>query len=243
VRVPITRRQFEEMTVDLLDRTRFTVLNLLQEAKLQWNDLTRLLLVGGATRMPMVQRMLEEISGKKPDRSLSADEAVAHGAAVYAGLVLSSSAETIPKIRIRNVNSHNLGVLETEKQTGRPYNRVMIPRNTPLPAEHKARFTTAHKNQSSVAVKIVEGGDASGHDATKIGKCVVPDLPCGLPAGTPIEVTFRYGQDGRLTVKARLPTLDKEATSEIERSSGMTAKTLRNWNQRLHHSRSPLTLS
>ena len=67
------------MTADLLDRTRFTVVNLLQDARLKWDDMTRLLPVGGSTRMPMVQRMLEEVSGKKPDRSLSADESVAHG--------------------------------------------------------------------------------------------------------------------------------------------------------------------
>ena len=243
VRVPITRQQFEEMTADLLDRTRFTVVNLLQEAKLGWNDITRLLLVGGSTRMPMVQRMLEDLSGRKPDRSLSVDEAVAHGAAVYAGLVLSSAAGKAPKVSVRNVNSHNLGVLGTDRKTGRPRNRVMIPRNTSLPAKHTAGFVTADANQSSVTVKVVEGGDASGNDATMIGKCIVRDLPAGLPAGTRIEVAFRYGQDGRLTVKARLPDTGKEATSVIERSSGMTSDILRSWNQRLHKSKGPLALS
>ena len=243
VQVPLTRQQLEDMTSDLLDRTRFTVTNLLQDAKLKWDDITRLLLVGGSTRMPMVQRMLEEISHKKPDRSLSADEAVAHGAAVYAGLVLSSAAGAAPKVSVQNVNSHNLGVLGTETGTKRPRNRVMIPRNTALPAHRTAQFVTARANQTSVAVKVVEGGDASGNDATMIGKCVVPDLPPGLPAGTPVAVTFRYGQDGRLTVKARLPGSGKEATSEIERSSGMTAEMLRTWNQRLRNSQGPLNLS
>lgn len=243
VRVPLTRQQLEDMTSDLLDRTRFTVTNLLQDANLKWDDITRLLLVGGSTRMPMVQRMLEEISHKKPDRSLSADEAVAHGAAVYAGLVLSSTAGAAPKVSVQNVNSHNLGVLGTETGTKRPRNRIMIPRNTALPAHRTAQFVTARANQTSVAVKVVEGGDASGNDATMIGKCVVPDLPPGLPAGTPIAVTFRYGQDGRLTVKARLPGSGKEATSEIERSSGMTAEMLRTWNQRLRNSQGPLNLS
>ena len=117
VRVPLARQQFEEMTTDLFDRTRFTVMNLLQDAKLKWSDITRLLLVGGSTRMPMVQRMLEEVSGKKCDRSLSADEAVAHGAAVYAGLLTSSAVGTAPQLSVRNVNSHNLGVLAKEKAT------------------------------------------------------------------------------------------------------------------------------
>jgi molecular chaperone DnaK len=242
VRTPITRRQFEEMTVDLLDRTRFTVTNLLQEAGLKWDDVTRLLLVGGSTRMPMVQRMLEEISNKKPDRSLSADEAVAHGAAFYAGLILSSEGGMAPEVTICNVNAHDLGVLAKEGATGRPRSRVMISRNTPLPANHSARFVTALANQSTVAVQIVEGGDASGNGATRIGNCVVRNLPAGLPAGSPVEVTFRYGQDGRLTVNARVPGSGQEATSEIERSSGMTAETLRSWNQRLRNGHDLLKL-
>lgn len=243
VRVPITRQQFEEMTIDLLDRTRFTVANLLQEAGVKWEDVTRLLLVGGSTRMPMVQRMLEEISNKTPDRSLSADEAVAHGAAVYAGLILGAEAGIAPEVTVRNVNSHDLGVLAKEGSTGRRRNRVMIPKNTSLPAFHSAQFITARANQSSVVVPIVEGGDASGNDATRIGKCVVRDLPASLPSGSPIEVTFRYGQNGRLTVKAKVPGSGQEATSEIERSSGMTPDTLRSWNQRLRNGQTLLKLS
>lgn len=231
VRVPFTRQQFEEMTADLLDRTRFTVVNLMQDAGLKWEDITRLLLVGGSTRMPMVQRMLAEVSGKKPDQSLSADESVAHGAAIYAGLLVASGSR--PAFTVRNVNSHDLGVLGIEPQTGRPRNQVMIARNTTLPASKTALFCTHRPNQSNVAVNVVEGGDASGNDSTPIGKCVVRDLPPGLPAETPVEVTFRYEQNGRLTVKARLPGLNKEAASVVERTSGMTPDTLRDWNRRL----------
>lgn len=243
VRVPITRQQFEQVTADLLDRTRFTTVNLLQDAGLKWPEITRLLVVGGSSRMPMVGRMLDEVSGKKVDRSLSADESVAHGAAIYAGLLLASESGVAPKVSVRNVNSHNLGVLAIEKSTGRPRARVMIPRNTALPATHKARFLTQQANQASVAVNVVEGGDASGNDATRIGKCVIRDLPPGLPAHTPVEVLFRYGQNGRLTVKARVPEINREASSEIERASGLTAETLREWNQRLRNGNGPLRLS
>jgi molecular chaperone DnaK len=243
VQVPLTRTQFEEMTADLLDRTRFTVVNLMQDAGLKWEDITRLLLVGGLTRMPMVQRMIEELSGKKPDRSLSADEAVAHGAAIYAGLLLATQDGDHPEFVVRNVNSHNLGVLGIEKKTGLQRNHVMIPRNTPLPASNTSRFATHRANQTAVAVNVVEGGDASGNDAAHIGRCVVRYLPPGLPAHTPIDVTFTYGQDGRLTVKARLPGLNKEATSEILRSAGMTAEIMKNWNQRIQNGDGPLKLS
>ena len=92
----------------------------------------------------MVQRMLEEVSGKKPIARLSADESVAHGAAIYAGLVLAFGRwDSAPKFTVRNVNSHNLGVLGIETETDRPRNQVMIPRNTALPATQTARFVTA----------------------------------------------------------------------------------------------------
>ncbi len=116
----------------------------------------------------------------------------------------------------------------------------MIPRNTTLPTKVSASFTTHRDDQSSVVVKVVEGGDASGNDATHIGKCVVRDLPSGLPAGTSVEVMFQYGGDGRITVNARLPTIDKEANTEIERTSGMTAEEVRKWNERLRNGNGPL---
>jgi molecular chaperone DnaK len=243
VQVPLSRSQFEEMTADLLDRTRFTVVNLMQESGLKWDDITRLLLVGGLTRMPKVPRMLEELSGKIPDRSLSADESVAHGAAIYAGLIMATKAGDRPEFAVRNVNSHNLGVLGIEKATGLPRNHVMIPRNTPLPATNTSRFSTHRPNQTAVAVNVIEGGDASGNDSTPIGRCIVRGLPPGLPARTPIDVTFSYGQDGRLTVKARLPGLNKGAKTEIHRSSGMTAEIMKNWNQRIQNENGPLKIS
>ncbi|MEK6233512.1 MAG: hypothetical protein N2C14_02275, partial [Planctomycetales bacterium] len=87
--------------------------------------------------------------------------------------------------------------------------------------------------QSSVVVNIVEGGDQSGNDATTIGKCVVRGLPVGLPAGTSVDVVFHYGHDGRLTVKAELPSLKREALLEVERASGMTPRRLEEWNEKL----------
>ncbi|MCE9557244.1 MAG: Hsp70 family protein, partial [Planctomycetes bacterium] len=88
LRTPLTRADFEQMTSALLERTRFTIRNVLREAKLEWKDVTRLLLVGGSSRMPQVHAMLRQESGLEPDRSLAADEAVAHGAAIYAGYLL-----------------------------------------------------------------------------------------------------------------------------------------------------------
>ncbi len=243
IRVPLTRQHFETITAALLERTRFTTRNLLKEAGLGWDRITRLLLVGGSSRMPMVQNMLEQESGRKVDRSLSFDEAVAHGAAIYAGLLLASEAGSRPRVKICNVNSHSLGVLGKESGTGRPRNAVMIPRNTPLPATKRARFKTHRQDQRAVEVKVIEGGDASGHNSTPIGKCVLRNLPAGLPAGTPVEVAFTYAENGRLQVTARLPDLNKEATLTIERESGLSDVLLQEWNQKLRNGQGPLKLA
>jgi molecular chaperone DnaK len=243
VRLTITRQQFESLTSDLLERTRLTVRNVLRDAALEWKDVTRLLVVGGSTRMPMVQNMLEEESGKKVDRSLSADEAVAHGAALYAGLLLNSRTVSERKISVRNVNSHNLSVLGIESETGRPRSRLMIPRNTVLPATKAAFFKTFRDNQPSVAVQVVEGGDVTGQNSTPIGKCVIQDLPPGLPGGTPVEVVFEYADNGRLTVKAHLPKAKRAAVLTIQRESGLSDTMLHDWSDRLKDRTGPLKLN
>ncbi|MGH7201966.1 MAG: Hsp70 family protein [Planctomycetaceae bacterium] len=233
VRVPITRGEFERVTADLLERTRFTVQSVLRDAQLDWSAVTRVLLVGGSTRMPMVPRMLEEESGLKPDRSLSADEAVAHGAAIYAKILLDARSGQTPQFAVQNVNSHDLGVLALDPATARPRRSVLIPRNTPLPATKGRRYRTHRDDQRSVQIKVIEGGDATGRNATAIGECTIRDLPPGLSAGTFVDVYFSYAENGRLTVRARLPDLDRQAVLTIERASGLTESRFRQWQARL----------
>ena len=233
LRLRLTRDEFESLTGDLLERTRLTCRSLLQDAGVQWSDLTRLLLVGGATRMPMVQRMLAEESGLTPDRSLSPDEAVAHGAAIYAGLLLRQGPEGLRGLSVRNVNSHTLGVLGIDPETRLTRRRVMIPRNTPLPASITRKFQTSKDGQKDVMIPVVEGGTDTGEGCTHIGRLAVTDLPPDLPVGTPVKVAFLYGQDGRLTVQATLPAAGREAQLTLERASGMSDEEFQTWAERL----------
>ena len=140
--IPLTAKQVESMTSDLLDRTMFTVKDLLRESGRKWRDVTRILLVGGSSRMPMVQAALERESGLAVDRSLLAEEPVAMGAAIYAGLLLDPEAKERPEIEVRNISSHPLGVLGVDRHTNVPRRKVLIPRNTPLPATGSASFPT-----------------------------------------------------------------------------------------------------
>ena len=239
LRIPISRAQFEAMTEDLLERTRFTTAKVLSDAKVAPSDLTRILLVGGSTRMPMVKAMLERELGITPDQSLSADEAVAHGAAIYAGLLMANE-PTLHGLSIKNVNSHSLGVLAIEPGTGRKRNRIMVPENTPIPVEMRGRFKTRQNGQKNVLIEVIEGGDESGFGATHIGRCVVDDLPPELPAGTSVEVSFQYQQNGRIQVEACLPTVGKQAAVSFNRATGLSEEKRLNWQKRLARGIRPL---
>lgn len=240
LRTPLSRRQFELITKDLLERTRFTSRTVLRDGGMEWKDVSRLLLVGGSSRMPMVTEMLAKESGLTPDRSLAADEAVAHGAAIYAGFLRAGQAGSVHVSsvgKITNVSSHDLGVMGTEPATGRPRRRTIIARNTKLPAKGGGRFATQKDNQKTVVVKVVEGGDDSGKNSTPIGVCRVTDLPPNLPAKTPVDVIFKYEENGRITVRARLPEANRNATLEIKRDSGLTDEDLAMWAERIRDHR------
>ena len=158
IQVPLDRALFETLCGDLIDRTLLTTRKALKEANRTWKDVSRLLVVGGSSRMPMVQEMLESESNLKVDRSLSADESVAHGAAIYAGILLNTDQKLSSTIAIHNVNSHDLGLLGLDKDSGGQRRSMMIPRNSRLPVKKGKRFATSRQNQTSVSVKVVEGG-------------------------------------------------------------------------------------
>ena len=206
LRVELSRQQFEEATQDLLDRTRFTAVQALKAAGMDWPDLDRVLLVGGSTRMPMVREMLQQVSGKAPDASVAADEAVAHGAALRAGLVLAQREGRQPSFSIQNVNSHSLGVVGIDPLTRRKRNGILIPRNTRLPVTAKRVFHTSKVNQRSILVQIVEGEERLGRrlqpDRPLLGPPFAPrsagqvagEGPLPLSGGRPVEGPRRRAQ-------------------------------------------------
>ncbi len=228
-RVEVTRDKFHELTHDLLDRTAFTTRQTLQAAGLEWKDIDRILLVGGSTRLPGVVKLLSELSGKVPDQSVSPDEAVSHGAALHAGILLARHQGQVPRFTVKNVNSHSLGVVATDRKTGRSRNAKVIPRNTPLPVTAKRIFKTQKESQRSILVQIVEGESASPEDCSQVGRCTVRNLPPNLAAQTPIEVIFRYKENGRLTVVVRVQGTDKQLQHEITRENSLSQEQLDMW--------------
>ena len=150
--------------------------------------------------------------------------------------------EDVRKVAITNVNSHAFGVLGVEPSTGRPRNRVMIPRNTALPFSKRKRFATSKQGQRSVVVKIIEGGDASGNDSTPIGRCVIRNLPAELPAGTRVDVSFNYSNNGRLTVHAAMRTASVAVKVDLERCSGLKDAEIDEWGRRVKNRMRPLQI-
>ncbi|MDM4016330.1 Hsp70 family protein [Roseiconus lacunae] len=229
LKTKLTREQFEDLTAHLLDRTRFTVRKLIKESETEWSEVDQIVLVGGSTRLPQVVTMLTSLSGIEPNQMVSPDEAIAHGAALYADAISRRKIPTDrshspePGLNISDVNAHDLGVLGIDVETQLRTNYVMIKRNTPIPTTLTARFETLRNNQRSVVVEVVEGGDRRGRYGTHLGRCVLGGLPQGLPAGTPVDVTFRYTHNGLMTIEARLPKTGHQASIVVERHSSVVS--------------------
>lgn len=231
--IEVTREKFEELTGDLLERTSYTCRQLLAAAKMSWPQVHRVLLVGGSTRMPMVSRMLQQLSGLQPDHTVNPDEAVARGAALYASYVLSKRPDGggRPSFEVTNVNAHSLGVEGIDPDTLRKTNVILIPRNTPLPARFTEKFVTKSEGQRSIVVQVLEGESSLPSECTPIGRTVIRDLPGGLPKGWPVEVTFEYATNGRLAVHAVVPGTHREVQLALERDTGMTLEGIARWRQ------------
>ncbi|HEX7448087.1 MAG TPA: Hsp70 family protein [Pirellulales bacterium] len=230
-KVEVTRDEFEEATAPLVLRTRTTAEIVVMQAGLTWADIDRVVVVGGSTRMPMIRRMLEELAGRAIDLTVSADEAVAHGAALYADLLLQKQGlgGGHAQFDVTNINSHSLGVVGTDPISGRQLNRIIIPKNSPLPVAAARRFKTSQANQPSVKVTVVEGESELPDACIEVGICVIRDLPSRLPAGSPVEVRYTYGENGRLQVTASLVGYESRVTTEFMRDNSLSDDDLLLW--------------
>ncbi len=235
-KVEISREQFEDITSDLLGRTQTTTEIVVRQANLRWNQIDKVLLVGGSTRMPQVQKMLEDLTGKTPERSISADEAVAHGAALYAELILRRQGKinADPHFSVTNVNSHSLGIVAIDPLTNRKKNQVIIPKNTQLPKQVSATFRTHKANQSNIAIRIVEGESERPEACNQVGVCVVNGLPATLPKGWPVTISYRYAEDGRLEVTAQVKGQSGSTLAEFQRENRLSSEDIHLWSQYVH---------
>jgi molecular chaperone DnaK len=240
VGVEVTRETFEELIDPLIERTLNTCTDVLQEARLDWGRIDRILLVGGSSRVPLVARRLEQSSGKRPVMPDAPELLVAQGAALHAACRSDRQwAGEDAGFDIVNVNAHSLGIEGVDPRTLEPINTILIPRNTTLPASAARKFVTRRDNQPNVAAKVLEGESENPRFCTPIGKCVV-ELEPDLPAGTEVEVSCHYRADGLIYVAARVLRTKSSADVELRRDRADVLEPLSVWQARLTLDEQPL---
>ncbi len=229
--VLLTREIFESMTADLLERTAHTTRQVVAAANLTFDEIDRILMVGGSTRMPMVGEMIEKLSGKPPEQSVNPDEMVARGAAIFAGYLLGKRGLRVSKskLQVTDVNSHSLGIQGIDQQTQRKHNAILIPRNTPLPHKVTERFVTRRQGQRSIAIHVLEGENTDPDECAAIGQTTVRDLPPNLRQGWPVDVTYEYKTNGCLRVEAKLRGTDRLVELKLERNTSLSGDQVAGW--------------
>jgi molecular chaperone DnaK len=209
----MTRAEFERMVEPTIDRSLEPCRKAMSDANVRAGDIDEVVLVGGSTRIPMVQRKVKELFGKEPNRSVNPDEVVAIGAAVQAG-VLSGD---VTSMLLLDVTPLSLGI-----ETLGGVHTVLIPRNTTIPTSKKEIFSTAADNQTAVDVYVFQGERPMARDNRLIGNFRLDGLP-PAPRGMPqVEVTFDIDANGILSVMAKDKATNREQKISIQAGSGLS---------------------
>ncbi len=238
VKLDLTREEFIERTKHLVERCKAICEIVLGEAKMQWDQIDRVLLTGGMTRMPMVRHMVGDLSGRPVADGVSPDEVVAMGAAIQAMLLLlrredESGDRVFPQdvrdqfsaadgslIRVTNITTHTLGVVLWDDGKGEEYVFPMMPKMAPIPAEVINSFGTAKANMKNATVRVVEGESTVPSECTPLGICDI-ELPPFVPKGSPIQLTYTY--DNNQVLEVVVEAFGRVSRVEIARNTGLSA--------------------
>ena len=209
----LTRAKFDELTADLVEKTITPMQNALRDAGMSVNDIDKVILVGGSTRIPAVQDAVKKVTGKEPFKGINPDECVAVGAAIQAGVLQGE----VKDVLLLDVTPLSLGI-ETE---GHIFTRL-IERNTTIPTKKSQVFSTAADGQTSVEIHVLQGERPMAYDNKTLGRFQLTGIPAA-PRGVPqIEVTFNIDRNGIVNVSAKDLGSGNEQKVTITASTNMT---------------------
>ena len=209
----LTRAKFEELSHDLLERCKKPVEQALKDAGLSKNDINEVVLVGGSTRIPAVQQLVKEYTGKEPNQSVNPDEVVAVGAAIQAGVL----AGEVKDIVLLDVTPLTLGI-ETLGGVMTP----LVPRNTTIPVSKSQVFSTAENNQTAVDINVLQGERPMASDNKSLGMFRLEGIAPAMRGVPQIEVTFDIDANGIVNVSAKDKATNKEQKITITNSSNLS---------------------
>ena len=209
----LTRAKFEDLSRDLLNRCKTPVENALKDAGVTKADINEVVLVGGSTRIPAVQQLVKEYTGKEPNQSVNPDEVVAVGAAIQAGVL----AGEVKDIVLLDVTPLTLGI-ETLGGVMTP----LVPRNTTIPVSKSQVFSTAENNQTAVDIHVLQGERPMAKDNKSLGMFRLDGIPPAMRGLPQIEVTFDIDANGIVNVSAKDKATNKEQKITITNSSNLS---------------------
>ena len=215
----ITRAKLESLVEDLVDKSLKPLDVALKDAKLSKSDISEILLVGGQTRMPLVQKKVSEFFGKEPRKDLNPDEAVAVGAAIQGSVLSGDTTDVL----LLDVTPLTLGI-ETLGGVATP----LIEKNTTIPTQKSQVFSTAEDNQTAVTVHVIQGERTQASQNKSLGQFNLTDLPPATRGVPQIEVSFDLDANGILNVSAKDKNTGKEQSIVIKASSGLSDEDIEN---------------